>query len=138
MEYDSRSARRLAGIVTLVLATAILGGCNFTGLDFGGGLEKISLDGPSVVQVGDTIRLTASGSVSGLLGLLFLDRVLDARFKVSDPTVATIQAFIPPKTDTTSFASVLVRGRKVGRVDVTVSARSRSDTHIVDVTATSP
>ena len=138
MEHDARSARHIAGVVALILATAILSGCNLTGLDFGGGLDKISLDGPSVVQVGDTIRLTASGSVSGLLGLLFLDRVLDARFKVSDPTVATIQPFIPPKTDTTSFSSVLVRGRKVGRVNVTVSARSKSGTHIVDVTATSP
>ena len=138
MEKNSGFAPKLARISVLSLATALVGGCNMTGLDFGGELQSISLSGPSVVQVGDTIRLTAAGSVSGLIGMLFLDRLLDARFTTSDATVATIQAFIPPATDTTSFSSVLVTGRKVGRAGITVRARSQSDTHFVDVIAPGP
>ena len=141
MKHNSHSRSQLARVAAVTLATAFLGACDMSslGIDIaGGGLEKISLSGPSVVQVGDTIRLTASGSVTGLIGLLFLDRILDARFTVSDPNIATIQAFIPPKGDTTSFASVLVRGEKVGRVDVKVSARSKSDMHPVDVVEAGP
>lgn len=136
MEHNSRSATHVARIGALILATTFLAGCDLGVLDLAGGnLQKISLGGPSVVQVGDTIRLTASGTVDGLLGLLFLDRLLDARFTVSDPTVASISPFIPPKGDSTSFASVLVKGLKVGRVNVTASEGSKSDTHPVDVVA---
>ena len=139
MEHNPLSTPQLARVIATMLGTAFLGACNLTGLDYAGGeLEKVSLEGPSVVQVGDTIRLTAGGSVSGLVGLFAFDRLLDARFTVSDPTVATIQTFIPPEGDTTSFTTVLVRGRKVGRVDVTVSARSKSGTHPVDVVAAGP
>ena len=139
MEHNPRSATHAARVGALMLATTFLAGCNLGVLDLAGGnLQKVSLSGPSVVQVGDTIRLTASGSVDGLLGLMFLDRLLDARFTVSDPTVASISPFIPPKGDTTSFASVLVQGRKVGRVNVTVTDGSKSDTHPVDVVAPTP
>jgi len=100
-----------------------------------GRLTKISLYGPSQVQVGDTIRLSAEGSVSGLVGILFYDRILDGRFSASDTTIATILPFIPLPTDSTSVASVLVEGRKVGTVQIKVSARGITETHRVDVMA---
>ena len=98
------------------------------------GLDKISLTGPSTVQVGDTIRLIASGSVTGIIGLLVIDPIRDGSFTVSDATIAAIVPFNPPAGDTTSFASVRLQGLKSGRVDVTVRARGKSDTHPVDVT----
>ncbi len=100
------------------------------------GLDKISLTGPSTVQVGDTVRLTASGSVTGIIGLLVIDPIRDGSFTVSDATIAAIVPFNPPAGDTTSFASVRVQGLKSGRVEVTVRARGKSDTHPVDVMLT--
>src|SRR6266403_5648618 len=121
--------------------TALLAACNLdlTGIAGGPtGLERISLTGPSTVQVGDTIRLSASGSPSGLIGFLFLDPIRDGKFTVSDATTAAIVPLIPPPGDTTSVASVRVQGLKVGSVQVTVSARGKSATHPVVVTTLRP
>ena len=125
------SAGVLAGAIVLMAAcmpdfSRVAGGPT--------GLDKISLTGPSTVQVGDTIRLIASGSVTGIIGLLVIDPIRDGSFTVSDATIAAIVPFNPPAGDTTSFASVRLQGLKSGRVDVTVRARGKSDTHPVDVT----
>ena len=130
-------SRRAARLGLLSLITVLCANCNF---DLGpandeGRLTKISLYGPSQVQVGDTIRLSAEGSVSGIVGILFYDRILDGRFSASDTTIATILPFIPPPTDSTSVASVLVEGRKIGTVQIKVSARGVTETHRVDVIA---
>jgi hypothetical protein len=128
---------KTAAIGVVVLSTMLMAGCK---LDFaaatGGAteLDRISLSGPSTVQVGDTIRLTASGSVTGLAGLLFLDPIRDGEFSVSDATIASILPFNPPPGDTTSLASVRVKGLKAGSVQVTVRARGKSDTHSIAVT----
>jgi len=135
---DYRSAsRHAAKIGFLSLLTILSAGCK---LDLApvtdeGRLTAISLYGPSQVQVGDTVRLSASGSVSGIVGLLAYDRILDSRFTTSDPTIAAILPFTPPPGDTTSFMSVRVEGRKVGTVQITVSARGISETHLVNVIA---
>jgi hypothetical protein len=130
---------RAVPVGVLALSTMLMAGCN---LDLAGaaggptGLDKISLTGPSTVQVGDTIRLTASGSVTGLIGILVLDPIRDGIFSVSDSTIAAIVPFNPPPGDTTSFASVRVKGLKAGGVQVTVRARGKSDTHSIVVTPT--
>jgi len=129
----------LAGV--FLIGTVLVTGCN---ADLAGvsslqtGLNKISLTGPSTVQVGDTVRLTASGSVTGLIGFLLIDPIRDGKFAVSDPTIAAILPFNPPPGDTTSFASVRVEGLKIGRVEVTVSARGKSESHSVEVTPATP
>jgi hypothetical protein len=123
-----------------LLGTALITGCklDLTGVAGGStGLENISLTGPSTVQVGDTIRLSASGSPTGLIGFLLLDPIRDGQFTVSDATIAAIVPLIPPPGDTTSVASVRVQGLKVGSVQVTVSARGKSATHPVEVTPAS-
>jgi hypothetical protein len=128
---------RAVSVGVFALATVLLAGCN---LDLAGvaggptGLDKISLTGPSTMQVGDTIRLTASGSVTGPVGFLLIDPVRDGSFGVSDATIVAIVPFNPPPGDTISFASVRVEGLKSGRVQVTVRARGKSDTHSIDVT----
>lgn len=135
--HTSLDSTKAAAVGVLALATMLMAGCNldFTGVAGGPtGLDKISLTGPSMVQVGDTIRLTASGSVTGLVGFLLIDPIRDGSFTVSDVTIAAIVPFNPPPGDTTSFASVRVEGLKSGRVQVTVSARGKSDTHSIDVT----
>ena len=129
------SAIRLVGVVGLV--TSFLYGCNF---DLGpltddGRLLAISLGGPSQVQVGDTITLNAMGSVSGLIGIFAYDRILDGKFSVSDPAIASITAVYPPPGDSTSFTGVKVVGRKPGSVVVAVTARGIRGTHPVEVVA---
>ena len=130
-------SRRAAKIGLLSLLTILCADCklDLAPLTDEGRLTAISLYGPSQVQVGDTVRLSAMGSVSGIIGLLAYDRILDGRFTASDTTIATILPFTPPPNDTTSFTSVRVEGRKVGTVQITVSARGISETHLVDVIA---
>ena len=126
-----RTLFRIACLLTVwtVVACKI----DVSGLTDEGRLLSITLDGPSQVQVGDTIRLSAYGKVSGLVGLLFIDRLLDGKFTASDPNLVSIQPFYPPSTDTTSTSSVLVTGRTVGSVEVTVTARGKKGMHPVQV-----
>src|SRR6266550_4022672 len=133
-----KSTTAVRGVGVLALGAILTTACN---LDLAGGptgLDKISLTGPSTVQVGDTIRLTASGSVTGMIGYLLIDRIRDGSFTVSDATTAAVLPFNPPQGDTASFASVRVEGLKMGTVDVTVRARGKSDTHSIEVTPASP
>jgi len=138
MRRYSRFKWTVSGV--FLIGTALITGCNLdlTGVAGGPtGLDSISLTGPSTMQVGDTIRLSASGSPSGLIGFLLLDPIRDGKFTVSDATIAAIVPLIPPPGDTTSVASVRVQGLKIGSVQVTVSARGKSATHPVVVTTAS-
>jgi hypothetical protein len=124
-------------IGVFLVGTMLVTGCSVhpTGVSsLQTGLDRISLTGPSTVPVGDTIRLTATGSVTGLIGYLLIDRIPDGKFTVSDSTIAAIVPFNPAPGDTTSFASVRVEGVKSGTAQVTVRARGKSDTHAVQVT----
>lgn len=106
----------------------VLGACvDFTGLDIAGGhLLSISVDN-GVVEVGDTVRLTAAGNVDGIVGILSYDPVLDARWAVSDSAIALVQALpLPPPEDSFPRARALIRGRRPGAVTVTATARGKS------------
>jgi len=77
----------------------------------------------SEVQVGDTVRLNAIGTLSGLLGAFSFVPLDGAPWAVSDPAVARVEPLpTRPPTDSTRRAEALVRGLQPGTVRVTVSA----------------
>jgi hypothetical protein len=131
-----RAVRRLLSLaVPLTLAACVDFTALNSGLDIGGGhLVSISVAQSSVVEVGDTIRLTATGNLDGLLGMLSYDPILDARWSVSDPTVARLEPLPPPpKEDSFPKARTLIRGMQPGTVHVTATARGLSGEAIVRV-----
>lgn len=90
-------------------------------------LKSIGVTSGGIVEVGDTIRLDASGSLTGLIGILAYDPVLDAKWSVSDPRIARLEALpLPPPEDSFPHARVLVRGLQPGKVTVSAQARGIS------------
>jgi hypothetical protein len=119
------SIRSLRRFIPLAVAL-VPGACvDLTGLDIAGGhLLSISVYQGAVVEVGDTVRLTATGSVDGLIGIFSYDRLLDARWAVSDPTIAQLQPLPPPPPeDSSTTAQTLIRGQRPGTAQVTATAR---------------
>lgn len=86
---------------------------------FSSNLKSISVSSGGIVEVGDTIRLDASGSVTGLIGIFSYAPILDAEWSISDPLIARLIA-VPPPPPEDSFprAHVLVRGLQPGSVTV--------------------
>jgi hypothetical protein len=130
------SAPRLRYLAT-VASTVALGGClDLTGVgDFGGRLVGIDVS-PSnaMVVVGDTVRIAATGDVDGLYALFAYDRLLDAVWTVSDPTVAWVESSpIAVEGDTVTRASARIHGVKIGTVRVKVTARRVSGEATVQV-----
>jgi hypothetical protein len=128
-------ARRLAVLIIAITVTA----CDaLTGLsDLGNDLDDmfgtpllgigIGFDQGQVVEVGDTIRVTATGDLGGVLGIFMYDRLLDARWSVSDATIAQIQPLPPPpRDDSTSPTRTLIRGLRPGSTQVMATARGIS------------
>lgn len=138
-----RRVRRRA----LVAASALMiSGClDFTGLNEvtdtvggGDGLVSITIYGDSVIAVGDSMRVTAGGTPSGVLGMFTYDRLLDAVWAPSDPRVASVEARLPPRGDSLSTTAALVRGLRPGTVQITAAARGKAGhltVHVVALTA---
>jgi hypothetical protein len=114
--------------LTLLVAVIFPFGCgDLTGLGdiFGGRLASVSVhaDQGTVVEAGDTLRLTATGSVDGLQGLWNYAPILDAIWATSDPTVARVEALPPPPPqDSFPQARTLIRGVRPGTARVTASS----------------
>jgi len=117
--------RRMIPLAVPLFLTACV---DLTGLDIAGGhLTSISVDHGAIVEVGDTVRLSATGSVDGIIGILFYDRLLDASWTSSDPKIAQLQPLpLPPQQDSSTPTQTLVRGLRPGTVTVTASARGLS------------
>lgn len=117
--------RTLSRLIPLAVALVLTACVDVTGLDIAGGhLISISVHEGTVVEIGDTVRLTATGSVDGLLGIFSYDPLLDAVWAVSDPTIARVEPLPPPPPeDSFPQARTLIRGRRLGSVQVTASAR---------------
>ena len=117
---------RLRYLVGLSATLGLTACTDLTGLDFAGGrLQSITVraSGPAVVEVGDTIRLTATGTVDGLLGLFNYAPILDAIWATSDPSVARLEALPPPPVDDPApSARTLVRGVAPGTARVSASS----------------
>jgi hypothetical protein len=106
-------------------------------LDIAGGhLERISISGDTIVSVGDTIRLSATGAVDGLIGLLSYDPLRDARWSSSSSATAPVMP-TPANASDTLASYILVRGVRPGRVTIEATARGITGTHIVVVTRVS-
>jgi hypothetical protein len=118
----------LRRIIPLAVAFVLTACADLTGLDFvGGHLTSISVEHGGIVEVGDTVRLSATGSVDGIIGLLSYDRLLDASWAISDPTIAQLQLLPPPPPqDSSTPTRTMVRGRRPGTVTVTATARGLS------------
>jgi hypothetical protein len=129
--------RRLAPIVALLIVAPSLGACDL-GLDrlsglFAGPLMAISVGGDSAVAVSDTVRLSATGQVGGLIGLLAYDPLRDAKWSSSDPGIATVEAPAPTPDDTLA-SPILVRGIRPGRVVIEATARGITGSKVMVVT----
>lgn len=100
----------------------MLTSCTVPTVDFGGKLIAVTVSS-AIVEVGDTVRVTAQGQLDGLLGLLYFDPVRDAKWAVADG-IATLEPIPPPPpTDTTWTARTWVRGKQPGRTFVRARAR---------------
>jgi hypothetical protein len=120
------SLQRLAPLAITTLFGACFDTTTLTDITGGGRLLSITVDA-GVVEVADTVRLTASGNVSGVLGLLTYDPVLDAQWAVADPTVARLEPLPPPPPeDSFPMARTLVRGLRPGTTRVTATARGKT------------
>jgi hypothetical protein len=121
-------ALMLRRIVPLLCVVALSACIDFTGLDIAGGhLTGIDVTKGTVVEVGDTVRLTAAGDIDGLVGWFSYDPVLDARWTVSNPSIARLEPLPPPpKEDSFPKARTLVRGVSVGTVRVIATPRGVS------------
>jgi hypothetical protein len=131
-------AHRLSQIVALLIAAPGLGACDLmrpvdlTDI-FGSPLLSISVAGDSDVVVGDTIRLKATGSVGGLIGLLSYDPLRDAKWSSSDTSIAMVIRPAPSPADTLA-SPILVRGIRPGRVVIEASTRGVIGSKVVVVT----
>jgi hypothetical protein len=117
--------RILRRIIPVSVVLGLPACVDLTGLDIAGGhLVSISVSDGTVVEVGDTVRVTAYGGVDGLLGLFGLDYVRDARWTVSDPSIARVEAAPPPPPEDSSwYGRTLIRGLRPGSVRVMATAR---------------
>lgn len=125
---------RLAPLALMALAACGAGDIgDLVGALGVGTLTSIAISGDTLVAVGDTVRLSARGRDDGLLGIFGYDRLLDAVWSVSDPSVASIVTIHPPPGDSTSTSAVIVTGRRVGTVLITATARGVQGAMDVDV-----
>lgn len=144
MSIFQRNASRLslsgAALVSLAtLATA----CNMgitepASLDIAGGhLTAIGISGDSIVSVGDTIRLQASGSIDGLLGMFSYDPLDDAKWSTENATIATVtpRATQPGEQP---YARAMISGVAQGTTFIKVSARGISARWPIHVVAKAP
>ena len=127
--------RRLHGLV--VLSLVCLCGCDLSGLTgladlFGGHLTGIGISGDTLVAVGDTVRLSAAGSLDGLYGLLSYDPVHDARWSSSDRKVAVVEP-APPSPNDSLYSMIIVRGVRPGPVIIRATARGQTGMHVMFV-----
>jgi len=123
-----RAARGTASLAIVALAACGAGGVgdivgDIVGVLGVGPLVSITVSGDTVVAVGDTVRLSTWGKRDGVLGMFVYDRVLDATWRVSDPTVASIVTVLPPPGDSTSTSAAIVTGRRQGSVQISAAAR---------------
>ena len=122
--------RRLPPLLTLPLVLVLGSACDIGAIFPPRRLVLIDVAGDTTVAVGDTIRLTATGTRDLIASTP--DPLLDARWQSMDSRIASV--VLLPRTAADSLASpALVRGVQPGRVMIQVSARGITATHVVNV-----
>lgn len=129
-------------LAALALFAVLTTGCHYeplgTSLDIaGGGLAGIDLRGDSLVVLGSFIRMEATGSVGGLLGMFYYDPLADAHWSTQDASIATVTPN-PVDGDKTRPAQATVGGVGLGTTYITVSTRGFSATQRVRVVEIRP
>ena len=131
--------RRASLVAIAIVILSAITSCNaldMSGLSevYSSDLKSIGVTSDGIVEVGDTIRLGAWGGVSGLIGILAYDPVLDASWTVSNSLIARLETLPPPPPeDSFPHARVLLRGLQPGRVTVSANARGISGSSEVRV-----
>lgn len=120
-------AQRGAGGSTLLVLVCLCG-CDLSGLtDISGGhLTSIDIYGDTLVAVGDTVRLSATGRLDGLIGILSYDPMNDARWSSWPPSIAIVESSAKGST-------ILLRGISPGRAIIEAKARGVTGTYVVFV-----
>ena len=122
---------RLCSIL-VVAASVVTAACSLDFLAAGKGLgfELVSIDveppdgEPPIVEVGDTLLLSARGRGTGLLALFSYDRLLDATWRTSPSDLGSIEPLPqPPREDSTTPTRARLHGLAAGIASVRVSAR---------------
>jgi hypothetical protein len=122
----------------------MVAGCNMdlTGIQqtIGGYLTGIGVHPDSAtMHVGDTLRMSATGGVSGLIGMLGYDPLPDATWQSSNSAVARLEPVAPPPPDSYPAARVRLLAWRPGETQVTVSARGFSATaRVIVISAIEP
>lgn len=125
----------LRRFVPLSVALALTACVDLTGLNdiFGTPLLGIAVDA-GIVEVGDTVRISAAGDVGGIIGIFSYDPILDARWAISDKAIAQLVPLpLPPPEDSFPRARTLIRGIRQGSAQVTATARGVSGVSTVRV-----
>ena len=99
-----------------------------------GRLMGIDLVGPANLAVGDSARIDTYSRVGGVMGLLSYDRLLDARWSSSDPSVLAVVPRLSAPGDSLSPMGAMIRGLRPGSATVTATARGVSGSLAVTVT----
>jgi hypothetical protein len=122
---------RLCSILA-VAASVVTAACSLDFLEAGKGLgfELVSIDveppdgEPPIVEVGDTLLLSARGRGTGLLALFSYDRLLDATWRASPSDLASVAELPQPRgEDSTTPTRARFHGVAPGIASAQVSAR---------------
>lgn len=122
----------MRSIPVAVFGSIVLTGCSLDFLAVGRGLgfELVAIEvypaagEPAIVEVGDTLRLSALGRGAGLLALFNYDRLLDATWRTGHSDLIRVDLLpLPPSQDSTTTTRAIVHGRAPGVATVAVSAR---------------
>jgi hypothetical protein len=124
--------RRSCSILVTAIAAAAVTACSldFLAAGMGLGFELVSIDveppdgEPPIVEVGDTLLLSARGRGTGLLALFSYDRLLDATWRTSPSDLGSIEPLPqPPREDSTTPTRARLHGLAPGIASAWVSAR---------------
>jgi hypothetical protein len=137
MPHDrmQRGRRSACLAVTLIISATACRGSITNPYGDEGRLTSIDVSAPvTTFQVGDTVRLTAIGHVSGVLGVIAIDRLTGATWTASDASLVQLTVIPAAPGNDTSYAQAIVRGTAPGTTLVTVSAREVSASVSLHVT----